>query len=83
MALLEHIGRGIDESAHMPSREAMGEMEDAKVVHCYRYHVANRHLLLTLDAPLFYLHRTLILIVVTLTVIEMVSYTPCPTHHIL
>ena len=34
MALLEHIGRGIDESAHMPSREAMGEMEDAKVGHC-------------------------------------------------
>ena len=31
VALLEHIGRGIDESSHMPSREALGEMEDAKV----------------------------------------------------
>ena len=30
VALLEHIGRGIDESSQMPSREAHGEMEDAK-----------------------------------------------------
>jgi hypothetical protein len=30
VALLEHIGRGMDESTNMPSREAHGEMEEAK-----------------------------------------------------
>ena len=30
VALLEHLSRGIEDSANMPSQEAMGEMEDTK-----------------------------------------------------
>jgi predicted RNase H-like nuclease (RuvC/YqgF family) len=30
VALLEHISKGIDESTNMPSRDALGEMKDAK-----------------------------------------------------
>jgi predicted nucleic acid-binding Zn-ribbon protein len=31
VGLLEHIGRGLDETSQMPSQEALGEMQDAQM----------------------------------------------------